>query len=193
MDRVLDYGFLRFRLQLHVATLQLDIFVYNCMWQHYMGLRFARWLPAFPFVTFSGRSLAVRIHSCAALRKRRLSEFFLPDPMVLSSGCHLACLDSQSQFSTKVRYPASSRTQSNPLPGLNSDHLIWSKLQWPEGHYFYNSSTRVSCKTPCRLMLQKSKTYMICGLSTMCQISISTCDWRNSDKRQTSCVQHQTQ
>jgi len=76
VDSVLDYGLLPFRLQLHVATLQLDIFVYNCMWQHYMGLRFERWLPAFPFVTFSGRSLAVRIHSCAALRKRRLSEFF---------------------------------------------------------------------------------------------------------------------
>ena len=76
VDSVLDYGLLPFRLQLHVATLQLDIFVYNCMWQHYMGLRFERWLPAFPFVTFSGRSLAVRIHSCAALRKRRLSDFF---------------------------------------------------------------------------------------------------------------------
>ena len=49
VDSVLDYGLLPFRLQLHVATLQLDIFVYNCMWQHYMGLRFERWLPAFPF------------------------------------------------------------------------------------------------------------------------------------------------
>ena len=40
LDYVLDYGFLRFRLQLHVATLQLDIFVYNCMWQYYSGTTF---------------------------------------------------------------------------------------------------------------------------------------------------------
>ena len=40
VDYVLDYGFLRFRLQLHVATLQLDIFVYNCMWQYYSGTTF---------------------------------------------------------------------------------------------------------------------------------------------------------
>ena len=37
---VLDYGFLRFRLQLNVTILQLDIFVYNCMWQHYSGTMF---------------------------------------------------------------------------------------------------------------------------------------------------------
>ena len=40
LDYVLDYGFLRFRLQSHVATLQLDIFVYDCMWQHYSGTTF---------------------------------------------------------------------------------------------------------------------------------------------------------
>ena len=47
MDYVLDYGFLRFRLQLHVATLQLDIFVYNCLWQHCSGTTFRTMASSF--------------------------------------------------------------------------------------------------------------------------------------------------
>ena len=48
MDYVLDCGFLRFRLQLHVETLQLDNLVYNnCMWHYYGGTRFERLPPIF--------------------------------------------------------------------------------------------------------------------------------------------------
>ena len=48
MDYVLDCGFLRFRLQLHVQTLQLDNLVYNnCMWHYYGGTRFERLPPIF--------------------------------------------------------------------------------------------------------------------------------------------------
>ena len=48
---VLDYGFLRFRLQLNVTILQLDIFVYNCMWQHYSGTMF--WTTASCFSVYN--------------------------------------------------------------------------------------------------------------------------------------------
>ena len=43
----LDCGFLLFFwLPLHVATLQLDIFVYNCVWQYYSGAAFRTEAPS---------------------------------------------------------------------------------------------------------------------------------------------------
>ena len=45
LDYVLVHGSLLFRLQLHIGTLQLAIFVYNCMWHHCSWTTFR--LPAF--------------------------------------------------------------------------------------------------------------------------------------------------
>ena len=52
LDYVLVYGSLLFRLQLHMGTLQLDIFVYNCMWHHCSWTTF--WATAPCILAYNG-------------------------------------------------------------------------------------------------------------------------------------------
>ena len=57
VDYVLDYGFLISRLPLHRTTLQLDNWVYNCVWQYYSGISFRTMVSSFSVTDACGHAV----------------------------------------------------------------------------------------------------------------------------------------